>query len=239
MAEILQVSTTIRCLYAPDSIPWAQILLGTNLERLQSRYKLPALIQAQAQSPAGASTVIQLVGSNGEFSIQDSLRPVQQLVISENMVQAQIAGETAIADALLSDVLQFFRELEPSQKSGVREYTRTYQTVAIAKLSVPFNAIFSENMLRYLRDKVPGRIKYRDAAPTIQLSHLSWQVKYKAETTDYSYLPKVLTIEPRQGTILSENLYFTQSPTDSETHKKLLEDFEAVLNDQPVESTAS
>jgi hypothetical protein len=235
MAEILQVTTILRCLFAPDSIPWAQMTIASNLKKLQARYKMPALGNFPVPDPSGTQT-LQIVGMNGEFSVQSSLWPVQQLVVGENLVQVQIGAETATADAFLGDIKQFFSELETSRKIDMSEYTRTYQTAAVAKLNIPFDAMFSEKMLRYLRENVPAKIKQEDAAPTIQLAHLSWQVKYKSEAMDFFYLPKVLTIEPRQGSKISDNLYYTQSPTNSDTHKKLLDEFEAALSGKTFET---
>jgi len=233
MAEILQVVTILRCLYAPNSVPWAQTLLGSNLQKLQARYKISALSQVQTQDQVGTQ-ILQIVGMNGEFSFNGALFPIQQLIIAENLVHLQVGAEATTADALLADVQRFFFELET--KTAMREYTRTYQTSAVAKLNVPFDAMLSENMLRFLHGNVADKIKQADAEPTIQLTHLSWQVKYRSEATDYLYIPKMLTIEPRQGSKISDNLYFTQSPTNSETHKRLLEEFEAALSGQTIET---
>jgi hypothetical protein len=54
-------------------------------------------------------------------------------------------------------------------------------------------------------------------------------VNYTRSTTDYSYEPKLFTIEPRFGSRPDDRIYYTQSPTDSETHRRLLEQFEEML----------
>jgi hypothetical protein len=86
--------------------------------------------------------------------------------------------------------------------------------------------MFSDPVRRFLNEDVAPKVKLPDADAQIALERLGWKITYKTQSTDYLYLPKVLTIEPRAGSNPSEMLYYTQSPTDFKTHKDLLEAFE-------------
>ncbi len=226
MAEIAQVFTIARCLYSPDSVPWAQLLLPTNIGQLTERYRFNGVRQMEA---VGGGGTVQLICTGGQFSSSGTMQAVQQLIIEANVAQCQVAGNTEDAEAFLGNLEHFFEEVDPAKKGLLNQYTRTYQTVAIARLNVPFDAMLSDKMQQYLAENVIPKLQIRDAKAHVKLANLSWQVIYNSEGADYMYLPKVLTIEPRAGSKLSDRIYYTFSPTDFETHKKLLEEFETVL----------
>ena len=43
--------------------------------------------------------------------------------------------------------------------------------------------------------------------------------------------PRVFIIEPRAGTNYDDKIFYAQSPTDSDTHLKILEEFEKAFKD--------
>jgi hypothetical protein len=69
------------------------------------------------------------------------------------------------------------------------------------------------------------------SAAEIRLSNLSFQVKYRQGDDVFSYLPKVLTIEPRAGTDPKENIYFVLTPTDSDAHQVMVQELEEAMSE--------
>lgn len=226
MPEPKQVFTIVRRLYSPAALPWTELVLSSNLNRLGGMYKFKEIGQPNPEAPPPLNSI---VANAGEFTIaKNNIVSVLQLSIQPNLIELQIAAETKIADAYLLDLESFLRALDP-KKSALDQYTTTHQTIVIAKLDVPFEALISDQLRSFIAQNVQPALKLKDAAPHIQLAHLSWQVTYRPESTDYNYIPKALTFEPRIGGKQSENLYFTQSPTDFETHMRLLQEFEAAF----------
>ena len=121
----------------------------------------------------------------------------------------------------------------------MQQYTTTYQTIAIVKLGVPFEALLSERLREFLAKKAQPMLNLPDAESHIQLAHLSWQVTFKTDSSDYIYQPKALALEPRMGSKPSDNLYYTQSPTDFAGHMELLQEFEAMFVSDPVAKAGS
>jgi hypothetical protein len=222
MAEILQVFTIVRRLLPPDSLPWQLLVLPSSVEKLRNRYKF----QVTQIDP---TTPNQLTASIGEFVDSGVPRPIQQLVIEPNVIQFQTATDSDKADLFYLDLLRLFEELDPSRTVKIEEYTKTFQTIVVAKLKTPFDRIFSEKMRKFLEHDVGPRVKLPDTEAQLSLQQLSWRIAYSTHSENYLYMPKLLTIEPRQGSKLSDCVYYTMSPSDFKTHLELLEAFERRL----------
>ena len=137
MAEILKVFTISRRLFAPDTIPWPELIIPHGLERVRARYKFNQLAPQLDAAP-------QIVGDLGQFSVDGVHFVVEQFLIQPNVLQFQISGDRSVADRFFADFAALARGLDSTRDVSVQsQYTSTYQTVAMAKLSVPFEAMFS------------------------------------------------------------------------------------------------
>lgn len=225
MPEILQVFTIERRLFAPEVIPWPYLITQSNQQRLRERYKFSEVVQAV--DPQGNP---QIVATVGEFSAGGLVQAIEQFTLGPIAIQFQISADSDKADQFFDDLKTLLTEIDPRARFGEgRERAKTYQTIAIVKLSVPFDALLSEGLQRYISEVASPRLDLPDAKAEVILEHLSWSVRYATQSIDFLYLPKVLTIEPRRGSALSERLYYTQSPTDFRTHKELLRILERQL----------
>ena len=206
MAEILQEFTIVRRIIPPDSLPWPQLVLPSVIERLRGRYKFEEVGREPAQNDA-------IVFKVGEFSVRGTPQAVQLLAIEPNVVQTQTSGDAEVAESLFEDIKSFVSEVDKSRVLS-SEYTKTFQTIAVAKLSVPFESIFNEKLRRYLDTTVRTSLSSKESRAEVALANLSFKVSFATESTDFVYLPKRLTLEPRSGSKLSDCIYYTQSPTD-------------------------
>ena len=224
MPDVLQIFTVERRLYPPDAIPWALLLIESNVQRLRERYKFKLLTQELGPN----AVVARLSGASGEFSTSNGLQVIQQLIVEPTVLHAQISGGSDVADGFVGDLIEALSEIGNSRIfTETPEITRTYQTIAIAKLRLPFELLFSDRLRTYLHEDVKPKLVLPEGEPEIRLQSLSWGVRYKMDSTDFHYLPKLITIEPRQGSRPSDTIYYTVSPTDSKTHLELLSKLES------------
>lgn len=229
MAEFIQVATIMRKLFVADALPWPSLVTESNLEALRLRYKFNELAH-QANNPA-IGIPPQIFSPKGEFVLDGAPLLIEQFAIQPAILQFQVAGDSDQADRLAADLEDFISQIDPPKGDSERqELTKTYQTIAVVKLSVPFEAIFSDKFSRFLKEIVTPNIQPEKAEAELRLLNLRWSALYKPETTDFTYLPKLLAIEPRQGSRLGDLVYYTQSPTDYKTHKSLVEAFEKALS---------
>jgi hypothetical protein len=225
VAKIIQLFTIARRLFTPDTTPWSQLTAPSNLARLREKYKFAQMVQPD-QLP-GVPAQLQVIFANGEYQHDQELIGIQSLSVEPNVIQFQVSAGTQGADYFFADLTTFLQELRPEPK--IEEYKKTYQTIAVTRLNVPFEEIFSTGFVKFLNNRVKPSLRLPDGEPHIRLASLSWLVTYRAESADTMYLPKQLTIEPRFGSKMDDQIYYTMSPTDSETHIGLLEDFERNL----------
>jgi hypothetical protein len=231
MAEILQVHTIQRRLFQPDVIPWPYLLTETNLEKIRSRYHFMQSVAPAIPTDPSVASSQQLLFPRGEFTADGTSLLLEQVTIDPVAVQAQLSADSHKSDEFFEDLKALFLEIDPNKNySEAKELARTYQTVAVAKLSIAFDALFSDSLRKFLTESVAPRLKLENSEVRLSLQHLVWAVFYQTQTTNFSYLPRQLTIEPRQGSTPEDRLYFTVSPTDFETHVKLLEEFEKTLS---------
>jgi hypothetical protein len=223
MAEIVNVSTVERHLFGPDAIPWQHLKVQSNLQKLQQRYKFSDI--RQGVDPQG--TVLELRSAGGEFTQDDSLSAIESLVLTPNVVEFQSNVTSEKSGLFFEDLLRLLIEIDPNHASPKeREYVKTYRTMATARLSIPFDALLSDPLRRFIRESVEPKVRLPDSSAEITLERLSWKISYTTQSTDFVYLPKQLTIEPRAGANPNEQLYYTQSPTEFKTHMELLEELE-------------
>lgn len=233
MAEVLQVFTVARRILSPDSVPWQLVNLPSNLQMLKERYKFTEVVQGPT-----ATEIAPIVGAAGEFAYSGSLRAIQQLIIEPQIVQLQTNTDDKGSDAFYADLLKWFSSIKGTEVVPV-ERKRTFQTIVIAKIDVCLNDLISEKMRHFIDEKVSSALSVEDADVDIQLQNLSWKVSYKPRTAEFVYLPKVFTIEPRNGTTPNERVFYTVSPADYSVHMKLLEDFERQFIPTATESASS
>jgi len=226
MAKVIELFTVERRLYSPDSIPWSALALPSAVQRLKERFKFTSF--EQGNTPEGTA---QIIWTGGEFARRDKVHPVLQLTLQPCIIEFQIGGTAEEADEFYGSLVSFISEVDPEKRlPESSQYALTYQTIAIAQLSVESGSLFSRELLDYLRDVVKPALQLPDAEADIVWQQLSWSVKYREKTTDFVYRPKVLTIEPRAGSKATERLFYTVSPTDSKTHIALLEKLESTLS---------
>jgi len=233
MPEILNTVTIGRRLYPPERVAWVYLTTPTHLRRLAEKYAFKTVGQTVGQAEGLFPNVMPLQATGGEFS--DGVgepHPIPQLIIEPNVVQCQIAGDTLTAIRFMDALERYFDELNPTAAKDVQPYKQTFQTIMVAKLSVPFEAMFSAPMLRFLSEYVGPQLNISEATARMRLQTLNWNVTYQMESSDYFLIPKLITIEPRVGSKLAENVYYTESPLDSDAHIRLLEQFEKEMTAQ-------
>ena len=225
MPEIIEVFTVQRRLFAPEALPWTYLAIESSRQRLQERYRFGGVNLL----PDPTQNSQQIVATLGEFSREKGSHPVQQLLLGPNFIEFQITGPSDVADALFDNLALFIAEVDPG-RSLVRdaEYAKTYQTVAIAKLNFPYEALISEP-LREVLLSMRTWLTREDAEVKIQLQNLAWKVMYQPKETTVQYLARELRIEPREGSRPKDNLYYTQSPSDFKTHVEILDAIEKAL----------
>lgn len=220
-ADFVDMTMMARYLFAPSALPLVQLLMKSNIRALESLFSFHSLqVEADANQ-------FRLVGGGGEFE----KIPFQQLLIDAVSITLGVAGERSDIDRVYEVLRQFLIEIDPKRRvENPALLAMTYQTQSTVKLSIPFERLLSNALVNFLESKKESLQPAGGSSVNLSLSNLSFQVKFASASDAYFFLPKVLTIEPRAGSDPRENMYYVVTPTDSDEHKKLIEEFENVMS---------
>lgn len=221
MLDFVDMISMARYLFAPNTLPLTNLLMNSHRKALQTLFSFQGM-------QAGADVnQFQLIAGMGEINGV----PIQQLAIDAVSINLTVAGDHADLRNVYEALRTFLAKIDSKRRmENPKLYTTTYQTQSSVKLSVPYERLIAPKFMNFLRSKTDVLRTGDSSATEIQLSNLSFQVKYTPNTEIYSLIPKVLTIEPRAGSDPKENMYYVLTPTDSDTHRRLVEDFEKAMS---------
>lgn len=221
MLDFVDMISMARYLFAPNTLPLTNLLMNSHRKALQTMFSFQGM-------QAGADVnQFQLIAGMGEINGV----PIQQLAIDAVSINLTVAGDQADLSHVYEALRAFLAKIDSKRRmEKPKLYTTTYQTQSSVKLSVPYERLIAPKFMNFLRSKTDVLRTGDSSAAEIQLSNLSFQVKYTPNTEIYSLIPKVLTIEPRAGSDPKENMYYVLTPTDSDTHRRLVENFEKAMS---------
>jgi hypothetical protein len=221
MLDFVDMISMARYLFAPNTLPLTNLLMKSNKKSLEM------LFSFQGMQVGADVNQFQLIASMGEV---DGVA-VQQLVIDAVSINLTVFGDQADLSNSYEALRKFLTEIDSKRRmEKPKLYTTTYQTQSSVKLSIPFERLVAPEFMKFVKSNIDVLRPDDSSSAEIHLSNLSFQVKYTPNTDIYSLVPKVLTIEPRAGSDPKENMYYVLTPTASDTHRKLIEEFEKAMS---------
>ncbi|MGC9157735.1 MAG: hypothetical protein ACP5FH_02000 [Terracidiphilus sp.] len=221
MLDFVDMVSMARYLFAPNTLPLANLLMNSHRKALETLFSFQGI-----QIGADVNQ-FQLIAGMGEVNGL----AIQQLVIDAVSINLTVAGDHADLSNSYETLRGFLIEIDSKRRmENPKLYTTTYQTQSSVKLSIPYERLIAPELMNFLRSKTDVLKPEDSSAAEIYLANLSFQVRYTPNTNIYSLVPKVLTIEPRAGSDPKENTYYVLTPTDSDTHRLLVEEFEKVMS---------
>jgi len=221
MLDFVDMVSMARYLFAPNTLPLSNLLMKSHRKALET------LFTFQGMQVGADVNQFQLIAGMGEVNGV----AIQQLVIDAVSINLTVVGDHADLSNSYETLRKFLTEIDSKHRmENPKLYTTTYQTQSSVKLSIPYERLIAPEFMNFLRSKTDVLKPDDSSAAEIYLSNLSFQVKYIPNTDIYSLIPKVLTIEPRAGSDPKENTYYILTPTDSNIHRQLVEEFEKAMS---------
>ncbi len=221
MLDFVDMISMARYLFAPNMLPLTNLLMRSNVKTLET------LFSFQGMQVGADVNQFQLIAGMGEANGV----AIQQLAIDAVSINLTVVGDQADLSNSYEVLRKFLTEIDSKRRmEKPKLYTTTYQTQSSVKLSIPHERLVAPEFMNFLRSKIDVLRPDDSSAAEIYLSNLSFQVKYIPKTDIYSLVPKVLTIEPRAGSDPKENTYYVLTPTASDTHRLLVEEFEKAMS---------
>jgi hypothetical protein len=221
MLDFVDMVSTARYLLAPNTLPLSNLLMKSHRKALET------LFSFQGMQIGADVNQFQLIAGMGEINGV----AIQQLVIDAVSINLTVAGEYTDLSNAFEALRKFLTEIDSKRRmENPKLYTTTYQTQSAVKLQIPYESLIAPEFMNFLRSKIDVLSPDDSSATEISLSNLSFQVRYIPKSDIYSLLPKMLTIEPRAGSDPKEHIYYVLTPTDSDAHRRLVEEFEKAMS---------
>ncbi len=223
MLDFLDMISSARYLFAPNALPLTNLLMKSNMKALETLFSFQA-VQVEAEPNQFRLTSIGMGGVNG--------LPVQQMAIDPISINLWVGGESSDLHNAYEVLREFLTGIDSKRRlEKPKLYAVTHQTQSVVKLSIPYERLIAPELATFLSVQKEKTLRQDGSASVeIILSNLSFQVKYAQSSDVYSLLPKTLTIEPRAGSDPKENMYFVLTPTTSDVHRALVEEFETEMS---------
>ncbi len=221
MLDFVDMVSMARYLFAPNTLPLTNLLMNSNKKALE------ALFSFQGMQVGADVNQFQLIAGMGEVNGV----AIQQLVIDPVSINLTVVGDHDDLTNSYEMLRKFLTEIDSKRRmENPKLYTTTYQTQSSVELSIPYERLVAPELMDFLKSKV-GVLRPDDSsAAEIYLSNLSFQVRYIPKSDIYSLVPKLLTIEPRAGSDPKGNMYYVLTPTASDAHRMLVEEFEKAMS---------
>ncbi len=161
------------------------------------------------------------------------LREINFLEIGPQKTVWEVLGESASADILNGILVSLIAELKPETEFA-EPLLFTQETHCTVRLAFSWKDLLSERLSDAMEELVRHRLDLPVASTRIASMNLRFGIQYdvsdlRIKEWGISVLDKVLTLEPLSGTPLSERLYSTSSPLDSDSHLRLVRDLETAI----------
>ncbi len=230
MKDIVELSVVQIRIYPIDVIPIAVLLLEKSLNSFKEnlRFKSGSVAQDKGE-------IVGLFFQNGEFEHGGTIHLVERLQIEYQRTMLSVFGDSGTADAVYEEVCKIINNVDPDGRfTKAKPYVKTEETSCVVTLDVDFKKLFAPPLLRFLEKTVQHRTATKIAKTEVVPSKFSGRITYQLSDAEsrkgnFQLAAKTFTIEPRARTHLKERRYYTQSPTDSDTHFTLLREFEKAL----------
>lgn len=176
-----------------------------------------------------------VIFKNGVFSIDDEKYVVNHLTFETRRVNFKILADSSIASRFFEQLTDKIITIDKDDRfKNVKPILLSQTTTCIVTLDVSFEDIFSPKLIKYLEGNVIKNTKVKKTKNHVRPIRFSALISY--QPTDKSYDDqfvtidrKFFTVEPRARTSEKERRYYTESPTDSDSHLELIEEFEKIF----------
>lgn len=225
MREVRILLTAQIRLFPPDIIPVRRLALDESREAIRSLFKFQGVEPITRQE-----SIVGLNFNAGMYGPNAIVIP--NVAIEERRIVVRVEGESNVASSVYGEVRKKLEEFNNGR--SIEEILCTHETVTSVVLDFPFERLFSDSLLSFLRKSAINHTKNKWSENLIVPSNLKFTVRYKVTddtliNNHFTLAPKELVIEPREKSSPDERLYWIASPTDTDTHFKLIADLEKAL----------
>jgi len=234
MKNLKDLTVTQVKIFPHDFIPYDYLFRPDVTDSIVKKYQFQK--KDFPYPPYDESTPNVLLLHSGEIKIEKKKILIILLSFESRKITLKVKGSSKQAAKVFSQIEKDINESDSSNLfNNSNCLIETEETSCVVQLDINYESLFSNKTRRFLKQSIPEKVLPFNLKATnpIRLSFLIefQQDKELFEKHRITISPKELTIEPRAGTSFDDKIFHTKSPTNSDTHLKLIREFEKAFKD--------
>jgi hypothetical protein len=213
-------------LFAPDVVPYRLVITALGSNRLR---------QAFGFGSTNWQENLEYVFQDGTIEYKGRTVPITWASFHDRRILIQVLGDSSAAHAVYSAIREVLSELDPDFR-GAAPLEETEETSCAVQLAFDWTVLLNPALVECLSDRVQ-ELSTEKAGRFIKGVNIRFTLGVEVKRKDLSergitLFDQNVIIEPRADTPLSERIYYTYSPCDSDTHLRLVSELEERLSGQ-------
>ncbi len=229
MKNITDLTVSQDRIFPIDLIPFRSINAESAINKIRQAFNIKEVDSSQADK---------VNFLRGETKIGKSIKVIDSLSIEPKRIWFTFVGTSKEANLFYESLKGIVVQFDQNQVfRSSKPLTKIEQTVCSVNLDVDFRNIFADKFNNYLNKTVMEGLSSKLTTAHIKgmifYTDISYQIKDPSLIShNITLYPTYFSIQPRVDTPLEEKRFYTMSPTDSDTHLKLLEEFERLFKNK-------
>lgn len=218
-------------LLRPDQIPIRRLASRVNLAEITSLFGF-GTSQVVEQAPGGETAVL---FEGGALDHQGRGISISRLAIEERRILLTVEGSSGDAELVYASLANYLAKLAEFPSEGFDPpLLKSEESEIVAQLAFPFSDLVSPALWNFMVTDIAKAATFHYAEAKVIPAHLSFYVEYfprDESLSQYriSLIRKEISLEPRMGFPVEEQVYFSKAPFDTDSHADLLSRIEGRL----------
>jgi hypothetical protein len=211
-------------LFAPDVVPYRLVITALGANRLKEVFGFGSTTWQEN---------LEYVFQDGTIEYQGNICPITWVSFHDRRILIQVFGDSGAAHAAYAAISEVLEDLAPGFR-GATPLLMAEETSCAAQLDFDWTALFNPALVDHITKRV-GEFSSKQAKRFIKGINVRFTLGIEIKRKELSERgitlhDQSITVEPRADTPLSERVYHTYSPCDSDTHLRLVSELEEKLS---------
>ena len=232
MKNIKKLTVTQIRIFPHDYLPYAHLLSSDFVEYMNQKYKFRRHEMPFEYFQKETPNILQFYG--GKYLPEKQNVAINRLHFDDRRIVLETMSSSDVARKLFLVIARDIKKFDPNKafKASNASY-EAEETSCIANLSIEYLKVFSKEFMGFINRQFATKLTHKSF--NIRPKQLSFEVEFEPdkdlfEKHKITLSPKILTLEPRTGEPDMNRVFYSESPFNSDTHFKLLEEFEKTFS---------
>ena len=227
--QVIKINSIQINLLEFDWIPFNLLVTQSVIADFQSRFNFSA---AELRANQNNQTIIAFAA--GIFSDANERYSIPRVEIEERKIVIEVEGHSKVADKVFSEATKYMMDLS-GKTNDAPVVVQTKESIIIAKMNISANNLVDSKLLEFMNTKVTDSSHLPQGKAIGSLHTVAFRLDYTPiddKLKDYriNLTRKEFSIGPRDGTALSEQVFISRAPVDTDKHLALIEGIEEIYS---------